>query len=526
MTSIPTDPPVQDSGFALLKGLSKADAYNHPTESIRLIETHISWVLLTGQYAYKIKKPVNFGFLDFSALAQREFFCHEELRLNQRLAASWYLAVVPITGSPAAPKMAGTGDAIEYAVKMRQFPCAQTLRESAECGQLSTDEIDQIASLVADFHHTVARTDDQSPYGSSQDIRYWFTENFTGIRPFLKSSGQVQQLAALQVWGDAEWHSKAALMKQRQQQGWVRECHGDLHLGNMTLVDGKVIPFDCIEFNPLLSWIDVMSEVAFLMNDLLRFGYEVYAYRFLNRYLQATGDYPGLALLRYYWVYRALVRAKIALLQADQNPEADGQLCAEYGLFADLAERFTQPGKAGLIIMHGFSGSGKSTLASQVAENIGALQIRSDIERKRLLGYTAQADTGSGLGTGIYSQEASRQTYRHLAVLAKGVLEAGFSVIVDAAFLNREQREGFLQLAEDCQTPFIIIAVQAADDTLCQRIRQRQGDASEATVAVLRQQQQAAEPLGEAEQRHTIAVDTERGDALERVLTQLGKICP
>jgi hypothetical protein len=186
MTSIPTDP-AQDSGFALLKGLGKAEAYNHPTESIRLIETHISWVLLTGQYAYKIKKPVNFGFLDFSALAQREFFCHEELRLNQRLAASWYLAVVPITGSPAAPKMAGTGDAIEYAVKMRQFPSAQTLRESAECGQLSTDEIDQIASLVADFHHTVARTDGQSPYGSSQDIRYWFTENFTGIRPFLKA---------------------------------------------------------------------------------------------------------------------------------------------------------------------------------------------------------------------------------------------------------------------------------------------------------------------------------------------------
>ncbi len=519
---------IQDSSFTLIQALCEAGTYPHPTGPIHLIETHISWVLLTGQYAYKIKKPVNFGFLDFSTLEKRQFFCHEEVRLNQRLAAYWYLGVVPITGSPDHPKMAGSGEAIEYAVKMRQFPSAQTLREPAERGQLKSDEIDQITRLIANFHKTVAKTDGQSPYGDGQEIKYWFVENFDGIRPLLEDTHQLQQLETIESWGGDEWANKSPLMQQRKQQGFVRECHGDLHLGNMTLIDGQAVLFDCIEFNPMLRWIDVMSEVAFLMNDLLRFGYEAYAYRFLNRYLQETGDYQGLGLLRYYLVYRALVRAKIALLRADQNRDADvyAQIRSEYGIFANLAERFTQTGQTVLAITHGFSGSGKSTLACQLAEQIGGLQIRSDIERKRLFGYAAQAPTGSGLGGGVYTQEASQQTYRHLCGLARMALEAGFPVIVDAAFLKQEQRGLFRQLAEDCQIPFFIIDVQASDKTLGRRIGQRQHDASEATVAVLQQQRLTAEPLQGEEQDDAITVSTEKGDALETLLTRLGKTSP
>lgn len=504
----------QDSSLTLINALFDINACN-------VIETHISWVLLTGQYAYKIKKPVSFGFLDFSTLEQRRFCCNEELRLNRRLAADLYLDVVPITGTPDHPQIGGTGAAIEYAVKMIRFPSGQLLSECAGRGQLGIDQIDQLADSVAGFHESIEQAGENSPYGDSANIKHWFVENFDHIGPLLVDDAQKQQLQNIQQWGDSEWHNLAGLMRQRKLQGYVRECHGDLHLGNMTLINGKVTLFDCIEFNPLLRWIDVISEVAFLFTDLLHFGYDRYAYRFLNRYLQHTGDYQGLALLRYYLVYRALVRAKVSLLRMAQQPGDDAaakQSRYEYAAFADLAERFTKPRPTVLIITHGYSGSGKSTLAGQLAEQIGAFQVRSDIERKRLFGYRASAQTGSGIDGGLYTQEASIKTYQHLKDLAQAVLEAGFPVIIDAAFLKSGQRDLFRQLAAGCGVPFHIIAFQASDEELSRRIQQRQDDASEATMAVLHQQQQSAQPLSEQEQSDAIMINTESDNALETLL--------
>jgi len=503
-----------NSSLTLIKALSEANACN-------IVETHISWVLLTDRYVYKIKKPVNFGFLDFSTLEKRRFCCTEELRLNRRLAADLYLEVVPITGTPQHPKIGGTGAAIEYAVKMIRFPSGQLLSEHAGRGQLGTDEIDQLADIVADFHETSEQTDENSPYGDSANINHWFVENFDHIRPLLVDDDQKQQLQRIQQWGDSEWRKQAGLMQLRRQQGSVRECHGDLHLGNMTLINDKVTLFDCIEFNPMLRWVDVISEVAFLFIDLLHFGFDRHAYRFLNRYLQHTGDYQGLALLRYYLVYRALVRAKVSLLRMAQQPDDDAvakQARCEYAVFADLAERFTKRRPIVLIITHGYSGSGKSTMAAQLAEKIGAFQIRSDIERKRLFGYRALVQTGSGIDDGLYTQEVSLKTYQHLKELAKAVLDAGFPAIIDAAFLKTRQRDPFRQLAADCGVPFHIITFQASDQELCRRIKQRQEDASEATVAVLHHQQQSAQPLSEQEQSSAIPINTESDDAGETLL--------
>lgn len=472
------------------------------------IETHSSWVLLTGRYAYKIKKPVNFGFLDFSTLEQRRDCCNEELRLNRRWSPELYLEVVAITGTPEHPQLEGSGSPIEYAVKMLQFPSGQLLSEYASRKQLNTAYIDQLADDIADFHQTAARTSENSPYGDSADIKHWFIENFELIRPLLADANQ--QLQNLQQWGDEAWQKQAPLMQQRKYHGWVREGHGDLHLGNMTLINGKVKVFDCIEFNPRLRWLDVISDVAFLFIDLLRFGYDDYAYRFLNRYIQHTGDYQGLALLRYYSVYRALVRAKVALLSQAQQA---GPTHSDYAVFADLAERLIQPQAPVLIITHGYSGSGKSTFSAQLAEKIGAFQIRSDMERKRLFGYPTSAQTGSAIDAGLYSPEASHKTYQHLNDLAKTVLEAGFTVIVDAAFLNVWQRELFSQLATNCGVPFHILVFQASDPELCRRLKQRQNDPSEATLAVLHQQQLT--PLLSA---GVITINTESDNALENLL--------
>ena len=502
------------SSIALIKALSEANAAS-------LVETHISWVLLAGQHAYKIKKPVNFGFLDFSTPEKRRFCCNEELRLNRRLAADLYLEVVPITGTPDHPRIGGAKAATEYAVKMIRFPAGQLLSEYAERGQLSIDAIDQLADRVAVFHQTIEQAGEDSPYGDSANINHWFVENFDHIGPLLVDDTRKEQLQRIQQWGDHEWRKRTELMQQRKLLGHVRECHGDLHLGNMTLINGKVTLFDCIEFNPMLRWIDVISEVAFLFIDLLHFGYEPHAYRFLNRYLQHTGDYQGLALLRYYLVYRALVRAKVSLLrmvQQQNDRAAAKQALCEYTTFADLAERITRPRQTVLIITHGYSGSGKSLMSGQLAEHIGAFQIRSDIERKRLFGYAANAQTGSAINDGLYSQEASLKTYQHLKELAGAVLEAGFPVIVDAAFLKSEQRDRFRRLADDCGVPFHIVTFQASDQELCKRIKQRQNDASEATMDVLRQQQVSAQPFSEQEQSSVITINTESANALETLL--------
>jgi uncharacterized protein len=512
-----------DTGSILIKALSEASAYEHEITFVSIVETHISWVLLTGKYAYKIKKPVNFGFLDFSTLEKRRFFCHEELRLNRRLAADLYLDVVPITGTLDNPKMGGAGEAIEYAVKMIQFPAGLTLSELAESGRLGSDEIDQIISIIADFHETVEKAGETSSYGSSECIRHWFVENFDHIRPLLADGKHKKQLQSLEIWGNHEWDNKAGLMQFRRRQGYVRECHGDLHLSNMTLINGKVTLFDCIEFNPKLRWIDVISEVAFLVIDLLHFGYDCHAYRFLNRYLQRTGDYQGMALLRYYLVYRALVCAKVSLLRHAQIPNdaAYDPADLKYEAYANLAERFTEVGQIALIITYGYSGSGKSTMAGQLAEKIGALQIRSDIERKRLFGYRAQEHTGSGLDSGLYTREAGLKTYQRLADCAKAVIEAGFSAIIDATFLKSGQRELFQKLAAECGIKFLIVDFQASEEELCRRIRLRQNDASEATIDVLKHQKQSAHPLSSVEQNYVITINTESDNALNIFLENI-----
>ena len=319
--------------------------YNHPVETVQLVETHISWVLLTGSYAYKIKKPVDLGFLDFSTLALRYQDCLEELRLNRRLAAEYYLEVVAICGNPAHPRINGSGEILEYAVKMRQFPMAATLDKLAERGELGNEQIDELAARLAHFHtFECERASADSSWGEPDAIARPVEENFRTLSAWLADPAESARLRQLQDWCDAEHARLAPLMAVRKQSGWVRECHGDLHLGNLAWVDGQLLIFDCLEFSPALRWIDVISEVAFCYMDLLQKSnqfpsadalslqglwddhllplrgrievgvgkFTALAARFLNAWLEATGDYQGVGLLRYYAVYRALVRAKVA----------------------------------------------------------------------------------------------------------------------------------------------------------------------------------------------------------------------
>ncbi len=486
----------------MIEALANPACFDHPVAQVDLIETHISWVLLTGDYAYKIKKPLNLGFLDFSTLDKRLAACREELRLNRRLAPDVYLDVVPVSGSKAAPRVNGAGEAFEYAVKMRQFPPDATLDRLDEQGGLTAHHIEAIASTLARFHQQgCARADAQSPWGHPEKIWQPVAQNFEQIAPQLNSPDEAGRLATLRNWCEAEHARLAPFMTERLRDGYIRECHGDLHLGNLAWVDGHLLIFDCIEFNPELRWIDIVSEVAFCFMDLLHRQHADWAWLFLNIWLERTGDYAGLALLRYYSVYRALVRAKVAFLRAVQV-QPGGCPNAEGRAYLDLAVALTHTPHLQLTITHGLSGSGKTTVSQTLMQSRGAIRLRSDVERKRMAGLDAPAKSGSGIGQDLYAADRTLLTYEHLAQLAGTVLDAGWPVIVDATFTARWQRDLLRHLAMTHAVAFRILDFQVPLATLIERIerRARAGrDASEADLAVLRHQIDTQEALAEDE---------------------------
>ncbi|AIR88169.1 AAA family ATPase [Pseudomonas cremoricolorata] len=504
---------------ALINALHNSALYPHAVEGFHVIETHISWVLLTGTYAYKIKKPMNFGFLDFTQLEQRRHFCHEELRLNQRLTSDVYLEVLPITGSAEAPVIGGEGEVIEYALKMRQFPQDQMLSTLQANGELTADHIDQMARQIAQFHLNAPRVGDENPLGTPESAMAPVEQNFEQIRPFLSEAADLQQLDNLQAWARSTYERLYPLLQARKADGFIRECHGDIHLGNATVIDGNVVIFDCIEFNEPFRMTDVYADTAFLVMDLEDRGLKWLARRFISQYLELTGDYQGLELLNFYKAYRALVRAKVALFSL--SPEADGLQRATtlrtYRNYANLAESYSAIPSRLLAITHGVSAVGKSHVALRLVESLGAVRVRSDVERKRLFGQ------------GLYDQDASNATYARLHTLAGIILKAGLPVVLDATYLQQQQRQAAAQIASDTGVPFLILDCQAPEAVIVSWLEQRQAenvDPSDATLEVVKAQQASREPLDEREQLQCKRVDTHQSSSVDQLIEQIRQRLP
>ena len=516
--------------MSLIELLRDPNRYPHPVERVELIETHISWVLLAGDYTYKLKKPIDLGFLDFRSLEARRFYCEQELRLNRRTAPQLYLELVSITGSETDPRVGGEGEVIEYAVKMRRFAQEGLLSHMAQEGTLGAEHIDALARDIAAFHSRVAIADASRSFGSAAQVLVPALQNFDQVEALIGAAAEAPALERLRNWTLQEHARLRAIFEARKAGGYVRECHGDLHLGNIALLDGEPTLFDGIEFNEALRWIDVMNEIAFLVMDLFNRKLSRLAWRFLNGYLEATGDYAGLSLLRFYLVYRALVRAKVACIRAQQSsldPEQSVRAEREYLGYLSLAQALAQRGPRALIVMHGLAGSGKTTVAQELLEASGAVRLRSDVERKRLQGLDARVRTGSAVGGGIYAPDLTAQTYAQLMALSGVVLEAGYSAIVDATFLARAQRSAFAKLAREAGVPFAIAACEAPEAVLCERIAKRERDArdaSEAGLEVLAHQLGSREPLNEAEQADSVRFEAgcEPHAATEALARRLG----
>jgi aminoglycoside phosphotransferase family enzyme/predicted kinase len=520
-----TKPP---GSAGLVERLRSPECYAHAAGEVELLETHISWVLLAGEYAYKIKKPVSLGFVDFSTLAMRRFYCEEELRLNVRTAPGIYLEVVPVTGTPERPVMGGEGEAFEYAVKMRRFPQEALLDRVAKAGLLDAALVEAFARSVAQFHANVARAGGDGAFGSPAAVLAEAVDNFAQLELLDALDGTRADRQWLASWTLREFNRLQTHFARRKREGFVRECHGDLHLGNVALLEGAPVPFDAIEFNESFRWIDVMNEVAFPAMDLFHHGLASLAYRFLDAYLDATGDFGGLRLLRFYVVYRAMVRAKVSCIRAHQ-PGVDGQdrerSASAYRGHLELARRLARPPVPALVVMHGLSGSGKTTVSQALVESLGGVRLRSDVERKRLHGLPAAAHTGSAPGEGLYTPQADRTTYGRLSALAGEVLDAGWPAIVDAAFLKRAWREMFREFARERGVPFVLVACAAPEEVLRERVarREREGhDASEAGLAILERQFAAIEPLAADELDSAVIVGAKDiGEAMEEVVNNL-----
>ncbi|WP_129774899.1 bifunctional aminoglycoside phosphotransferase/ATP-binding protein [Peristeroidobacter soli] len=495
-------------------------AFEHDTTHPRLVETHISWVILTGSFAYKIKKPVKLDFIDTSTLERRRHYCNEELRLNRRLAPKLYLDVVPITCQAGRTRMGGNGPAIEYAVRLRQFSPDAELPALLDRGEVSLPEILRLGETLADFH---LRTDEISASNAPQATQRMYDTvlgNLEQLLEYTEHRRDIQELRPLWDWTHAEIETYEAAFEGRAREHRIRDCHGDLHAANIVRFEGRLVPFDCIDFDPQLRCIDVMNDIAFLIMDLHSHDREDLAAALLSRYLEITGDYEGVRLLPFYAVYRALVRAKVDAIAAEQSPHLVAQYTQRMQRRVRTAVQLTERPRPMLLLMHGMSGSGKSWLSEQLVAPLHALRIRSDLERKRLLGASPST---AGFRQGNYSPEMSHRVYARLVECAESCLQAGFNVIVDAAFLDAADRELFTSLAERMNVECVFISCQADPATLLNRVAtraQRGDDASEADQSVVNAQLRDFEPL-ESERHRIVQVDTRDADAVENAVSSL-----
>ena len=511
----------------LIAALQSSQPWPHPVADIEVVETHISWVLLTGSFAYKIKKAVKFEFLDFSSLELRRHFCDEELRLNRRWAPELYLEVVPICGSVSNPVIGGAGDAIEYAVKMVQFPQSAQLDHQLDADLLQEADLEQLAETVAGYHRNARIIEYGNDRDSVRKVRAPMLDNFSPLEKVI----DMRLLSRVEEWTRNALRELKPALIQRRKDGFVRECHGDLHLANLARLPSGIAAFDCVEFSAELRNIDVISDIAFLFMDLVARARQDLAAVFLNRYLERTGDYAGMQVFGLYYVYHCMIRAKVAAIRSAEREDAVQHADDVDELKHNLAVagRWIDRRPPRLIAMHGYSGSGKTWLSSQLLAKLPAIRLRSDIERKRLLKLAKSSDVNWLSASGRYTQRARAEIYQSLFESADILLQEGLNVIIDASFLRKADRKAAAALAKRREIPIVFVETHARDRELITRLRRRKAartDASEADIDVLRYQVASADVLTDDELSSTVRIATDDEVDADSVVKRVFAVMP
>jgi aminoglycoside phosphotransferase family enzyme/predicted kinase len=514
-----------------LRGLLAPGAYPHPAGGVELIETHISWVLLAGEFAYKLKRPVRYPFIDLRSPARRQFLCEEEVRLNRRFAPELYLDVCRVVEEGGTARIAADGEdgrrILEYAVRMRRFRPEDELDRLLAGGRIEPGELEAFGRQLAGLHAGFPAAAADSPWGRPADVQALMVRNLLECAEAAAVFGAAEPVLALRGALQRRLPAAAASMAARRASGRIRECHGDLHARNIVRLAGRLAAFDCLEYEPAFRWIDVGDEVAFLCSDLTARGRPLHAHAFVSGYLAESGDYSACRVLRLYEAHRALVRAKVAAIDAAaqrRDLELREARRREHARLIEHAARSLEARTPMLLLMCGLSGSGKTWLARRLAERLLAVHVRSDVERKRRAGLDALARTRSGLAERLYSSGASAILYEDLARAAEDILAGGCDAVVDAAFLRREQRARLAGVGARLGLRTRLVHCEAPLETLRERIatRGRGGqDPSEADEAVLEWQRSHFEPVLPEEPLERVRVDTAKPEALERLLEAL-----
>lgn len=461
-----------------IKSLLNPEAYPEPVQTVTLIQTHVSWIFLTENHAYKVKKPVDFGFLNFSTIDRRRFYCNEEVRLNRRLCPDIYEGVVEIRESSAGATFCGNGPVIDFAVKMKRMPAGSMLDSLVNSNRISIPEIQQVACVIANFHLTAPTSSAVAEFGQLDRIMFNWQENFDQMIPFEDSTLSSEDRELIKTWITSFATQHADLFKRRIDQGYIRECDGDIHLENISIMDGKVCIFDCIEFNERFRYCDTAADVAFLLMDLDFHGRHDLAGEAETTYLEKSGDFEMMTLIDFYKVYRAFVRGKVESLRlidsgvGHQEMELARTKATRY---FRLARGYIERRRLGptLFITCGLMGSGKSTLAAQLSFELGIVRFNSDSVRKQMAGISAGTPVPDAYGEGLYTSQANEATYAELIRLAETELAAGRSVIIDASFKRLKDRSNFAALAKRCKASFAILLVTCDEQENRRRLLER-----------------------------------------------------
>jgi uncharacterized protein len=505
----------------LIQQMLLPEFYPHPvTIPIELIQTHASIVLLTGDFAYKLKKPVNFGFLDYSTVINRKHFCEEEIRLNQRGAKELYLAVLPISKQGHQYQFSDRGEIVDYAVKMVQFSQSALLSNMFESGQITTDDIAETGRVVAHFHAEAQTSEYISSFGTVAKIRQSIDNNYRQTEKYIGRSQTQQQYTETKAYTDRFLLEYEQLFLDRIAGGFIRECHGDLHLRNICRWQTKILLFDCIEFNEPFRFVDTIYDVAFAVMDLEARGRKDLANRFLNTYVEQTGDWAGLQVLPMYLSRQAYVRAKVTSFLLDDVgiSSADRAAAAETaGNYYHQAWSYTQSKQGRLIVLSGLSGSGKSTLGKQIATSLGGVQIRSDAVRKHLGGISLLTKGDDSL----YTPEMTARTYQEVLLLGAKLTAQGWTVILDAKYDRQSLRTAVINLAQSEGIQLDIIYCNVPESVLFDRLAQRTGDIADATVDLLASQQAVWEDFSPIEAEYVTRIDTTEDSLVQPLLEKL-----
>lgn len=468
---------IQSSLPAALQGLLSPEAYPHPARDIRVLQTHISYVVIAGDFAYKIKKPVNLGFVDYSTLERRQAMCREEVRLNRRLCVGIYLGVVAITmNTQGSARIGGGGEVLEYAVHMRCVPEDRAMPSLLASGHLTSQHLRTLARRMVDFHSNAGAVADAA-YGGTTTIRQNWEENFSQLRPYVGRTIAAEPFEVLESYARTYMSKEEELFVSRASSGCVRDCHGDLRADSVVVwPNGSICIMDCIEFNERLRFCDVASELAFLAMDLESRGYAREADAIVSAYLEHVADETLPVVLNFYRAYRACVRAKVeCFLQDDDNVGSTERLAARdrVARYMALALSYVEVAPPCLVVMVGLSGSGKSWVASALAGRISAALVRSDHIR-HLIG--SEPPRRGTFGEGHYSARERDQVYELMFKGAADHLASGRSVVLDATFLSRKLRARAQEVVARARVRALFVEASAPEEVIRARMSERVGD--------------------------------------------------